>query len=176
MFFFDFATRVVVVRMGTIQNYIKTYGHLSFKELEFNEVDNVILTILAYLDFDGIIEIFTHISLASAAKTFFSKYGTKEIDKNIIGFKSAAKVLDLIKDTNRYKNLTLYNYVYKCNYEKQFSALFIDIDEKITYISFEGTDDKISGWLEDGALAYQFPVPAQRDAIKYINHNIPIIL
>lgn len=160
--------------METIQGYIKKFGHLSFNELEFNDVDNVILAILSYLDFDGIIDIFKKVSLNSVAKSFFSKYGTKEINKNIISVKNAAKVLDLIKDTNRYSDLVLYNYVYKCNYEKQFSAMFIDIDEELTYISFEGTDDKVSGWLEDGALSYQFPVPAQKDAIKYINHNISI--
>lgn len=160
--------------MGTIQGYIKKYGHLSFKELEFNEVDNVILAILSYLDFDGIIDILSRVTLSSVATTFFSKYGTKEINKNIISVKNAIKILELIKDTNRYGHLILYNYVYKCNYEKQFSAMFIDIDENLTYISFEGTDDKISGWLEDGALFYMFPVPAQKEAIKYINHNIPV--
>lgn len=56
--------------MGTISSYIRKYGHLSFKELEFNEVDNVILAVLSYLDFDGIIEIFDRVSLESAAKTF----------------------------------------------------------------------------------------------------------
>lgn len=160
--------------MGTIQSYIKKYGHLSFKELEFNDVDNVILAVISYLDFDGIIDAFKKVTISSAAKSFFSKYGVVEIHKNIVSVKNAAKVLELIKDTNRYSNLVLYNYVYKCNYEKQFSAVFIDIDEELTYISFEGTDDKVSGWLEDGALSYQFPVPAQREAIKYVNHNIPI--
>ncbi len=160
--------------MDTIYGYIKKFGHLSFNELEFNNVDNVILAVLSYLDFDGIIDIFKKVTISSAAESFFSKYGMKEINKNIISVKNAAKVLDLIKDTNRYRNLVLYNYVYKCNYEKQFSAMFIDIDESLTYISFEGTDDKVSGWLEDGALSYQFPVPAQKDAIKYINHNISI--
>lgn len=160
--------------MGTIFTYIKKYGHLSFKEMEFNEVDNVILSVLSYLDFDGIIEMMSRVSLSSAAKVFFTKYGSKEINNNIISVKNAAKVLDAIKDTNRYSNLILYNYVYKCNHEKQFSAMFIDIVDNLTYISFEGTDDKISGWLEDGALSYEFPVPAHKEAIKYINHNIPI--
>lgn len=158
----------------TIFNYIRKYGHLSFKEMEFNEVDNVIFSVLSYLDFDGIIEVMSRISLTGAAKIYFNKYGSKEIAKNIISVKNAAKVLDLIKDTNRYGNVILYNYVYKCNHEKQFSALFIDIIDNLTYISFEGTDDKVSGWLEDGALSYEFPVPAQKEAIKYINHNIPI--
>ncbi len=160
--------------MGTIQSYIKKYGHLNFQELEFNDVDNVILAVISYLDFDGIIDVFKKVTISSAANSFFNKYSMKEIHRNIISVKNAAKVLELIKDTNRYGNLVLYNYIYKCNYEKQFSAMFIDIDENLTYISFEGTDDKLSGWLEDGALSYQFPIPAQRDAIKYINHNISI--
>lgn len=39
---------------------------------------------------------------------------------------------------------------------------------------FEGTDDLVSGWLEDCELSYLFPIPAQKDAIKYVNRNISI--
>ena len=84
------------------------------------------------------------------------------------------EILDYIKNEIRYKDLYLYNYSYKRDHDKQFSALFIDINEKLTYISFEGTDDLISGWKEDFQMTYMFPIPGQREAIKYINKSIPL--
>ena len=37
------------------------------------------------------------------------------------------------------------------------------------YISFEGTDELISGWKEDFDLSYMFPIPSQVEAIQYLN-------
>ena len=39
----------------TILDYIKKYGDYTFLEKEFNEVDNVIFSVLTYVNFDSII-------------------------------------------------------------------------------------------------------------------------
>ena len=39
----------------SILDYIKKYGDMSFKEKTFTEVDNVIFSCLAYINFDGIV-------------------------------------------------------------------------------------------------------------------------
>ena len=162
--------------MSNILDYIKKYSKLSFDELSYNECDEIIFSMISYVNFDGILdhERYKKIKLSEVAKEFFSKYTKKEINKNILGVQTAIKTLDAIKDSKRYKDLDLYNYSYKCDSTKQFSALFIDIDQDKTFISYEGTDDLISGWKEDAAMSYEFPVPAQREAIKYINRKIPI--
>ena len=71
----------------------------------------------------------------------------------------------------RYKDLFLYNDIYIGNDSQQFSALCIEINPKLVYVSFEGTDQLISGWEEDFAMAYKFPVKAQIEAIKYLNKH-----
>ena len=38
----------------SIFDYISKYGDYSFLDKGFNEVDNVILSVLSYVDFDGI--------------------------------------------------------------------------------------------------------------------------
>lgn len=159
-----------------IINYIKKYGDKTFKDKPFNEVDNVILATLSYIDFDGIVEMnsFSKITLHAAAKQYFTKYNKKELAYNIMGVQAAIKIFREMKNTERYQDLPLYNYVYKCDESKQFSALFIDLDDETTYISYEGTDELISGWREDFEMSYKFPVPAQREAIKYINTHINI--
>lgn len=157
-------------------NYINKYAHLTFDELKFNELDELVLAVISYVDFDGILENnkYHKVRLQDAAKEFFIKYNKKEINSNLQGVLGAIKIFDYIKNENRYKDLYLYNYSYKCDHDKQFSAMFIDIDEKTTYISFEGTDDLISGWKEDFQMTYMFPIPGQREAIKYINKSIPL--
>lgn len=156
-----------------IEDYIKKYGDIPFLVKPFNEVDNVILSTLAYIDFDGILDVHKKLSLKKASKLFFDRYNKLEIKTSFYSIKTAIEILKLIKDSVRYSDLTLYNYIYKRNDSEQFSALFIDVTNKLTYISFEGTDELISGWGEDAALSYSFPVPAQKDAIDYINTRIP---
>lgn len=156
--------------MANIIDYIKTSGNQTFDTLPFNEIDNVIFASLSYLNLDGIVkEDHDLVTIESTGNKFFKKYTKKDFRNNVFAVQSAIKVLDAIYKTNRYKDLKLYNYVYKGDNTKQFSAVFIDISNKYTYISFEGTDDLVSGWMEDAKLSYEFPVPSQSEAIKYIN-------
>lgn len=162
--------------MSNIVNYINKYGNLTFDELKLNELDELIFGVLSYVDFDGILENnkYEKVKLSDAADMLFKKYKMKELMDNMSGVTAAIKIFDYIKNENRYKDLYLYNYAYKCDSNKQFSALFIDINEKLTYISFEGTDDLVSGWKEDCEMTYNFPIPAQKEAIKYVNRSIPL--
>lgn len=158
--------------MGNITHYINKYGNLTFGELAFNEIDNVILSTIAYINFDSIIEKNKTIRLEEAAKSYFKKNNKKDVLKNVLCVQIASKILKYVAEERRFKDLVLSNYDYKSSGDYQFSALFIDLDEKTTYIAFEGTDDLISGWKEDMALSYEFPVIAQKEAISYINSKI----
>ena len=42
--------------MSNIINYINKYGHLTFEELKYNELDDLVFSVLSYVDFDGILE------------------------------------------------------------------------------------------------------------------------
>ena len=162
--------------MSNIINYINKYGHLTFEELKYNELDDLVFSVLSYVNFDGILENnkYQKVKLEDAGKMFFTKYNKKEISNNLQGIVGAIKVFDYIRNENRYKDLMLYNYSYKRDHDKQFSAMFIDIDETNTFISFEGTDDLVSGWKEDFQMTYTFPIPGHREAIKYLKRSIPL--
>lgn len=162
--------------MANILDYVKKYGDISFEQEEFNELDNLIFACLSYVDFDGLVSKNNEdkMTIGEIAEKFFNKYTQKELDNNIMGVITAIKIFKSIRNKKRYKDLKVYNYSYKYDNLKQFSAMFIDIDSELTYISFEGTDDLISGWREDACMLYEFPVPAQADAINYINSKIPV--
>ena len=154
-----------------ISRFIDNYGNSSFEEVPFTEVDNVIFATLAYLNLEDLVSksSFNAKRLQDVANVFFIKYSTKE--KNIYAVRKAIKLFRTIKDTKRYKDLLLYNYAYESGVDEQFSALTIEINKHYVYVSFEGTDQLVSGWKEDFMFSYLFPTISQKKAIYYINHH-----
>ncbi|MBR2827938.1 MAG: DUF2974 domain-containing protein, partial [Bacilli bacterium] len=151
----------------TIYEYIDEYGVYSFKENEFNEVDATIFSYLSYAKLDKVFEEKRKVTIQEAGRMQLG-YQNGE-DDNIIAVKGANNLLKYIKDTKRYKNCILSHYKYIGNKETQFGAVTIEYDKNKLYISFEGTDELFSGWIEDFMLSYQCPTKAHEQAIKYLN-------
>lgn len=152
-----------------IIDYIEKYGDKTFKEKPLNGVDKLILSNLSYIDFFNIISknSFRKKRLYEVGKEFFDSNYDK--GKKILAIKGAIKTLKAMYKTNRYKDLLLFNYESIMTNKEQFSALSIEIEPKLVYVSFEGTDDLVIGWKEDFEMCYKFPVKSQRSAIDYLN-------
>ena len=150
----------------SIFDYVDKYGDYSFKEKEFNEIDNVILSLLSYIDLNGIVDR-DKVKILDVGNKYFNFHYNKEY--NIMGVRNAIDVFKVIYNKKRYQNLDMYNYSYIGDNNSQFSAVCIDLDDNTTYISFEGTDHLISGWEEDFKMSYIFPVECQKNAIRYVN-------
>lgn len=159
--------------MSNILKYIKKYKNVTFEEEKFNEVDNIILSELTYLNFDGIIPADKNtITLDIAIKEYLKQYTYRETKKEGIAQKDTYKIIGLLKNSERYKNILISNYKYIGNKKMQFSAMKYRYKKKFTYIAFEGTDDLLSGWKENFNLAYMFPTISQKCAIKYLNETL----
>lgn len=152
-------------------SYIDKYGCYNFKEVEFNEVDNIIFSALAYVSLDKYVSNnrFNKRTIRDVGNKFFLDYDKKI--KNITAVRNGIKILKYIKDTRRYGDLLLYNYSYIGNDKQQFSAITIEINKSWVYVAYEGTDQLISGWKEDFMMAYKFPILSQRRAIDYLNRH-----
>ncbi len=156
--------------MEDVKTYLKHYRKYSFDDEKFNEVDNVILSFLSYINFDGIVPKNTSsITVNDAARLFFSKYSDDEISLNIMAIRKAIELLKLMQNSVRFGNMRLYNYAYNVDENSQFGALCCKLDNNTIYISYEGTDSSISGWEEDMKLSYMFPTLSQKQAIDYLN-------
>ena len=155
----------------SIFEYIDKYGVYSFSDVPFNDVDNLIFSSLSYIDFEGIVSVnkYNPMTLFNISQLYFNSH--TKMSNNILAFRQAIKIFRAICNKNRYKDLLLYNYVYEARENEQFGALTIEIDKYLVYVSFEGTDQMVSGWKEDFMLSYQFPVISQRKAIDYVNRN-----
>lgn len=156
--------------MANILDYLDWRGDLTLAERGFNEVDNLLMAELCFLDFSGIVlaDFSAPVSLPEAMQ----KYDVARPQETMgvlvpeqipeLGHKMAA--------SRRFSDLTLCAYVSRTDEETQtqFSALTALLPDKTAYIAFRGTDDTIVGWKEDFNLAFLPVVPAQRMAAEYL--------
>lgn len=155
-------------------NFINTYGDLTFEQKSFGEIDNVVFSQLVYVDFEGIIDCNTKLSLASACEKYFQLHTQQEIDGLIsISQKAVALMLECSK-ANRYKDVVISEYVNNINdaIDKQFAAVnFILNSKEDILVAFRGTDVTVTGVKESAMLSYMFPVPAQIQALHYFQET-----
>ena len=157
----------------TIFDYIDKNKDLTFDEKSITEIDKFIFSLLSYVNYEGLVSrsSFSKKSIEEVGNIFFENNKKEDFKKNLISIKVAVEVLDKIRNTKRYKDLLLYNDIYIGDEDRQFSAICIQINPKLVYVSFEGTDHLISGWEEDFRMLYKFPVLAQKHAIQYLNRH-----
>lgn len=156
-----------------IIKYIKKNGDLTFDEKPLNAVDKLIFGLLSYVKYDGVVSLNNKNKkrLKDVALDFFKRYDFGPKEKNITAVRGSINMLRIMQNKVRYRDLLMYNDIYIADDAQQFSAVCIEINPKLVYVSFEGTDQMISGWEEDFKMIYEFPVKAQRQAIEYLNKH-----
>ena len=145
--------------MANFLNYLEK-NQKSFIEDSFNIVDSLILAYLSYLHFPNTKTKLKDLSVFKSAKT----KKNKEFIKRVIASK-------------RYKDIELCFYVEDTNdlIEKQFSAVTFLLPDNTMYISFRGTDSTLTGWKEDFNMSFMLPVPAQKEALNYVEKITKLI-
>lgn len=155
-----------------VYNYVDEYGKYTFNEKPLNLVDTVILSFLSYVNFDKIVLPNQKISMFNAAIMHKGLHSSKE--RHIIAVGEAQKLLWHLHDTNRYRDCLLYNFEYVGTKDLQFGAICFEYMKNKVFVSFEGTDQLISGWKEDLILSYQYPTISHLKAIEYINKHFTL--
>lgn len=152
-----------------IEDYMLWRGDIELDNKNINEIDALVLTQIAYLDFSDAFAGKECVPLHEAIKKVDSRQYNKEI---FVTNKNRYNLAILMAETPRFKNLMLSNYVNNIDKDSdmQFSAISFDIDNKLTFVSFRGTDSTLVGWKEDLQLSYTTPVPAQEESRKYLNN------
>lgn len=155
-------------------SYLTYYGSNTFEHRQFNEIDNLIFATLSYVDFSGIVSENDKDkkTIEQVSKEYFDKYTEKEIKELFVSNREGVKLLKELAKTKRFKDIKLFNYLYKGDENSQFSVVTCEINPKLYYVSFEGTDKLLSGWEEDCKMAYNFPVEAHVYAKKYLDRFI----
>jgi hypothetical protein len=159
--------------MANIMEYLDWRGDLSFLTAPFCEVDNLIFSLLSYIDFTEIVPPLWELGgtdLRSAAQIYFSRPGNEQKKLGLIVPDGIVPLFRKAADSARFGVVSLSAYVNEIDEErrKQFSAVTFKLPGGIVYVAFRGTDDTIVGWKEDLLLSYMSPVPAQSAACDYL--------
>lgn len=163
--------------MGNMLDYLDWRGDLTLWQSPFNEVDNLILSQLAYVNFDHVVPpegIEGEVTIRDAAERYFHLYSEERIQNFGYMLRESVYLLRKLANCARFAEAKLSNYQNLIEFEqtKQFSALHITLPDETVYVAYRGTDTSIIGWKENFNMAYQTPVPAQSEAVRYLEDTV----
>ncbi len=160
--------------MASLSEYLLWRGDITFDEVSLNVVDALLLSQVSYLDFKGIIgdeEERQEATLAQISKRYWELHTQEELE-NCVSFalRTTGILLREMAQTRRFSSLLLRNYTSRLDtkVQEQFAAVEIVLGKGESYISYSGTDDSLIGWKEDFNMCFLSPVPAQTDALAYL--------
>lgn len=110
--------------MANIFDYLDWRSDLLFTYDPFNDIDNLVLSELAYVDFEGVLGIEDK-KMTEVAKQYFEIHTKKEINKRKTFYHSAPFLLEKLKKSKRFKEMVLHHYVNQIdgNQSLQMSAI-----------------------------------------------------
>ena len=148
--------------MANIFDYLTDVQYDSFYDIPLNELDILALTELTYLSFDNLLD--QPVNRLSDVATRVPRESTMLTNKERL------QLLDKLAQHKRFKNSKLSNFVNEVDTElqKQFAAMTYRLNIDTYLIVFRGTDDSIIGWKEDFHMTYMKEIPAQKDALEYL--------
>ncbi len=162
--------------MPNMLDYLAWRGELTLAQDPLNEVDELILSQLAYVAFGEYIPGPTElrsVPLGSAVRWLLDHDpDAKMIHQTGFMWKNNLQLLEALRGSRRFHDMRLSSYVDSVSPkdEKQFAAMTVSVGDGTTLIAYRGTDDTLVGWKEDLNMAYACPVPAQSEAVRYLHH------
>ena len=137
--------------MANVMDYLDWRGDLTFAQSAFNKVDNLILSLLVYVDLEGTVggwDTENRIRVEDASRIFFETHNEEEILKRVSLTKTSMYILKKMAETKRFKDVELFHYVNEISEEEQsqFSAVCAALGDGSLFLSFSGTYDTFVGW------------------------------
>ena len=154
-------------------DYLKWRNDVDFYTAEFNDIDNVVLSYLAYIDFGELFgDADVPCNMDKALKQFCKKYSLDEIRENAEFTKRAPLLLEEMAGGERFRETIIEHYMDDFDKEKtkQFAAVTFKLPNGVNYISFRGTDSTITGWKESLLMSCTSDIEWAKEAVDYLNN------
>ncbi len=166
--------------MNSILEYVVWRGDVSFDYAPLNEVDALIFSELSYINYSHWL-----------SSSFENMRTLKEIANDCHAMTEAEReryivphvepktltLLYMAGNSTRFGSLDVCGYAEVKDTEnvEQFAAVTFCFGKSWAFSGFRGTDDSLVGWKEDFNMAYLSPVPAQADAVKYVEEAAKVL-
>ena len=153
----------------TIWDYLSWRGDLLMTQDGFNEVDNLLLCIVSYIDFRRIAR------LRSFDPTYAMPMGevcqqlTAEDEQRGLSNQEYIPVMRAMAATPRFRDAKMFAFEDSYDEEKvmQFAAVSFLLPDNSVFLAYRGTDTTLVGWVEDFNMSFMTAVPAQLRAVDY---------
>lgn len=155
--------------MANALDYLSWRGDLLFTERPLNQVDNLILCELSYIDMSGIVpspDDGGSVSLRELSETY-SRLDRKQDD---LFYNDPVPLLKAAGESPRFSSVEVGRYVnhIDASSQVQFSAVCFRLPDNSVYAAFRGTDNSVVGWREDFNFSFSEQTAGQREAVSYL--------
>ncbi|WP_424142279.1 Mbeg1-like protein [Stomatobaculum longum] len=155
-----------------LMDYIEWRNDVSFRAAPFNEIDNVLLSYLAYADFGELLqEEKRRVSIETCLKRFCKKHDLASVRESKLFIERAPLLLEEMVRGARFRGTKVAHFREVFDKEKvqQFAALVFLLPDGTKYVSFRGTDLSITGWKEDFLMSFTAETEGAKEAVSYLN-------
>lgn len=162
--------------MRNVLDYIYWRGDLSFDQDPFNEIDALIFSEFAYIDFNLLaLELLEkkQLTIHEAANHWKTADRETFMPSGYLLHELAYEALTLAGNSNRFKDILIAEDIKHLSVEdeSQFGVTSFHKDNNPLYIAFEGTDLQSLGWKEDLQMSYLPMIPSQQYALDYLKRT-----
>ena len=158
--------------MKNLYDYLECRGDISLDEDPFNEVDNVVLSELAYVSFGNIVpRDGKPVPAGEVREAFFAARPRGTIPEDGSHIVRAPLLLDSIAGGRRFGTAELTGYVDVVDTDEmvQMSAVTFLLGDGTAFVAFRGTDGTVVGWKENLSMSFLPATEGQRRAVEYMN-------
>ena len=154
---------------GTVMDYLRWRGDLPFCRDGFNEVDNLVLCIISYINFRRFDDLKTTDPAKAVALPEVAARLTEEDEQRGLSELAYIPLMRLAAETERFRDVRMFGFTHEWDEAKemQFDAVSYLLPDDTLLVSFMGTDTSLVGWKEDFNMSYLSAVPAQIRAAAY---------
>ena len=153
----------------TVADYLTWRGDIPFSVDPFNEVDNLVLCIISYINFRRFPELLTRDPREAPELRDICQKLTQEDEQLGLSQLSYIPVVQQAAQTERFAGTRMFAFEDRSDEEAQmqFAAVTFLLPDKSVFVAFRGTDTSLVGWKEDFNMSYLESVPAQVRAAEY---------
>ena len=160
--------------MANVMDYVDWRGDIPLSVSPFNEVDNLILCLISFIDLNGILPERACdgvITLEQAVARYLEAYPDDETPLGLIVPPQTRPLMRRLAESERFRHMRMRAFVDHIdeNAQKQLAAMTFELDEKDIFVVFRGTDDTLVGWKENFNMSFLTAIPAQLEAVAYLN-------
>ena len=153
----------------TIWDYLEWRGDLLLTQDGFNEVDNLLLCIVSYIDFRRIARLRSFDPAYAMSIGDVCALLTEEDEQRGLSPEDYIPVMRAMAATPRFRDVKMFAFEDSYDEEKvmQFSAVSFLLPDDSVFVAYRGTDTTLVGWVEDFNMSFMSAVPAQLRATQY---------